>query len=504
MEAFMQIIDELMKSKDIEKDEMLRIIKESLKDAYIRKHKLKNKDEEEEYELPLDVEINKGKLYVFLSKEVKKEVEDEHKQLDIEKAKEMLNTDDIQEGDIIDIFIEPKDLGRNGARIVKENIMNRIRGVEEGRVYEEYKDKENQVFTAIVMRKQRLRGREREKFREEWGNDKKELANIIVDLGKGEAIIKPNHQSPKDNYYRGSRMKVYLYKVNRSGLNTEIFASRTHQNLVIELLKLEVPEVESNQVTVEAISRKPGYKTKVAVSTNNPELDPVGTCVGMRGIRIQNVVRELNGERIDVIEYTDNPKEMIKRALKNIDVVDVIITDEENNEVKVVVPDQQYTMAIGRGGQNVALAARITGWKIYIYSDSEYREELEKLREEKLEQLKNLELVSEEMFEIFKDNGIKSLEDITHTHPDYMAELIGIDLEEAEEIVEMAKKQIEENKEEKEDEKDKESQNEEENEEDKSDKEDEEDKENKENKENDSAEENEEDSQEKEKEKEKE
>ena len=494
MEAFMQIIDELMKSKDIEKEEMLRIIKDSLKDAYIRKHKLKNKDDEEEYELPLDVEINKGKLYVFLSKEVKKEVDDEHKQIDIEKAKEMLNTDDIQEGDIIDIFIEPKDLGRNGARIVKENIMNRIRGVEEGRVYEEYKDKENQVFTAIVMRKQRLRGREREKFREEWGNDKKELANIIVDLGKGEAIIKPNHQSPKDNYYRGSRMKVYLYKVNRSGLNTEIFASRTHQNLVIELLKLEVPEVESNQVVVDAISRKPGYKTKVAVSTNNPELDPVGTCVGMRGIRIQNVVRELNGERIDVIEYTDNPKEMIKRALKNIDVVDVIITDEENNEVKVVVPDQQYTMAIGRGGQNVALAARITGWKIYIYSDSEYREELKKLREEKLEELKNLELISEEMFEIFKDNGIKSLEDITHTHPDYMAELLGVDLEEAEEIVELAKEKIKEEKEdEEEEEKDEDTEKKQDEKDDSEDDSDEDEKENKQN-----------DNKEKEKEKEKE
>ncbi|TYB31979.1 MAG: transcription termination factor NusA [Candidatus Mcinerneyibacterium aminivorans] len=449
MEAFMQIIDELMKSKDIEKDEMMRIIRESLKDAYIRKHKLKpENDEEEEYELPLDVEINKGKLYVFLSKEVRKNVDDEHKQINIDKAKEMLNTDDIEEGDIIDIFIEPKDLGRNGARIVKENIMNRIRGVEEGRVYDEYKDKENQIFTAIVMRKQRLRGREREKFREEWGNDKKELANIIVDLGKGEAIIKPNHQSPKDNYYRGSRMKVYLYKVKRSGLSTDIFASRTHQNLVTELLKLEVPEVESNQVKVDAISRKPGYKTKVAVSTNNPELDPVGTCVGMRGIRIQNVVRELNGERIDVIEYTDNPKEMIKRALKNIDVVDVIITDEEKNEAKVVVPDQQYTMAIGRGGQNVALAARITGWKIYIYSDSEYREELEKLREEKLEQLKNLEIVNEEIFEMFKENGIKSLEDITHTHPDFMAELIDVELKQAEEIIETAKEKIQKQKEE--------------------------------------------------------
>lgn len=472
MEAFMQVIQDLMRSKDISKEEMMKIITESLKDAYIRKYKLKEKvEEDEEYNLPLEVEIDDGKLYVFISKEVKEEVDDKHKEISIAKAKEILETTDIEEGDIIDIFIEPKDLGRNGARIVKENIMNRIKGVEEGRVYDEYKEKEDEIFTAIVVRKQRLRGRERQKFKEEVGGENKELANIIMDLGKGEAKIKPNHQSPKDNYYRGSRMKVFIYKVKRSGMSTDIFASRTHKNLVSELIKLEVPEVESNKVLIRSIARSPGYKTKVAVWTDNPDIDPVGTCVGMRGIRIQNVVRELNGERIDVIEYIDDPKKMIKRSLKNIDVIDVIFEDEEAKEAKVVVPDSQYTMAIGRGGQNVALAARLTGWKLYIVSDSERRETIEKEKEKKLEQLQELESVSEEYFEIFKDKNIISLEDIVSTHPNFMIDLLDTNMDTVEKIIEEAKNKLEEieetekNKEEEESQEDKEKEKEKEEEE---------------------------------------
>ncbi len=448
MDSLIKIVDELTRIKDIDREEMIGIIRDSIKEAYMRKHKLKNRDEEEPYELPLDVEIEGGKLYIFISKAVVKEVEDPHLEIALDDAVKLTGAADLEEDDIIDVFIDAKTLGRNGAQIVKENILNKIKGVEQNRVYDEYADKVGEVYTAIVLRKQRLRGKERDNYLKENaepGSEPRELANIIVDLGKGEGIIPPRHQSLKDSYYRGTRTKVYIYNVKKEGLDTKILVSRTHESLLRGLFEIEIPEVANKQVEIKAVAREAGVRAKVAVWSNSSDLDPVGTCVGVRGIRIQNIVRELNGERIDVIEWSDDPKQMIRNALKTVDISKVLIeeSEEERRNVKVVVPDEQYTMAIGRSGQNVRLAAKLTGWKIFIYSESEYHKELEEKRELYMNTLKNFDGMDEDILNNMYDNGIFNLEEIANMIPESLAMMVdGINMELAVSFIEQSKQAL--------------------------------------------------------------
>ncbi len=449
MDSLIKIVDELTRIKDIDREEMIEIIGESIKEAYMRKYKLKSKDDEEPYELPLDVEIEGGKLYIFISKTVVNEVEDPHIEISLEEASKLTGTGDLEVDDIIDVFIDAKTLGRNGAQIVKENILNKIKGVEQNRVFEEYADKVGEVYTAIVLRKQRLRGKERDNYIKEnvesGGEDHNELANIIVDLGKGEGVIPPRHQSGKDSYYRGTRTKVYIYNVKKEGLDTKILVSRTHENLLRGLFEIEIPEVANKQVEIKALAREPGVRAKVAVWSNSSDLDPVGTCVGVRGIRIQNIVRELNGERIDVIEWSEDPRQMIRNALKTVDISKVLIEESEGERrnVKVVVPDEQYTMAIGRSGQNVRLAAKLTGWKIFIYSDTEYHKELEEKRDIYMNTLKNFAGMNEDILNNMYDNGIFNLEEIANMMPESLALMVdGIDMEMARSFIDESKKAV--------------------------------------------------------------
>ena len=455
-DSLLKIVDELTRIKDIDKDEMMEIIRDSIKEAYLRKYKLKKREEDEEpYDLPLDVEVQAGVLRIFISKWVVKEVEDPHIEISMEDAEALTGIKDLQEDDVVDVFIDAKDLGRNGAQVVKENILNRIKGFEQRRIYEEYIDKVGEVYTGIVTRKQRLRGKERDNYLREHsdhlGEGGYELANIIVDLGKGEGIIPPRHQTPKDSYYRGTRLKVYIYAVKEEGLDTKILVSRTHENLLRGLFELEIPEVAGKQVEIMAIAREPGARAKVAVWARNSDLDPVGTCVGVRGIRIQNIVRELNGERIDVVEWSDEPKQMIRNALKTVDISKVIIEEraDERRNVKVVVPDEQYTMAIGRNGQNVRLAAKLTGWKIYIYSETEYHKELEEKREQYTNILKNFDGMNEEILGAMYDAGIFDLEEIAElTAEGFAEEVEGVDIDMAASFINAARTALEELKQE--------------------------------------------------------
>jgi len=459
-DSLLKIVDELTRIKDIDKEEMMEIIRDSIKEAYLRKYRLKKREEDEEpYDLPLDVEVQAGALRIFISKWVVKEVEDPHIEISMEDAEALTGIKDLQEDDVVDVFIDAKDLGRNGAQVVKENILNRIKGFEQKRIYGEYIDKVGEVYTGIITRKQRLRGKERDNYIKEHSEHIDEggyeLANIIVDLGKGEGIIPPRHQSPKDSYYRGTRLKVYIYAVKEEGLDTKILVSRTHESLLRGLFDLEIPEVAGKQVEIKAIAREPGVRAKVAVWSGSSDLDPVGTCVGVRGIRIQNIVRELNGERIDVVEWSEDPKQMIRNALKTVDISKVIIEEraDERRNVKVVVPDEQYTMAIGRNGQNVRLAAKLTGWKIYIYSETEYHKELEEKREQFSNILKNFEGMDEEILGSMYDAGIFDLEEIAEMTPEGFAdEVDGVDDELAASFITAAREALEELKRHKEEE----------------------------------------------------
>ncbi len=443
MEALLKVIEELGRAKDMTREEMVVIIRESLKFAYKRKFGIVIEAEQPDIEMA--VEIDAGKLLVFVAKTVVEEVVDEHLEISLEEAKELLGDDTILPGDIVDVSFDAKKLGRFGAQIAKEQVFMKIKNLEQDRIFDEYKEKQGELFTAIVLRKQRLRGKEyeeymRDKSRSQRGEEGGEPSTVVVDLGKGEAVIPPRHQSPRDNYYRGMRMKVYIDAVRKDGTETEIVASRSQDNLLRGLFALEVPEVANGTVEIVSVARDPGNRAKVSVRSKNPDIDPVGTCVGVRGMRIQNIVRELNGERIDVIEYCEDPRQYIERALKIAAVTRVSIFDtEDRREAYVVVPDEQYTSAIGKNGQNVKLTSRLTKWRIFIFNETKYHQGLEQKREEDLAKLKSLPGMTGEMLNVMFDAGIHTVEDIAHRTVAEVKKLEGMTQESAELMIEAAK-----------------------------------------------------------------
>ncbi len=243
----------------------------------------------------------------------------------------------------------PRDFGRIAAQTAKQVILQGIKEVEREHIYSEYMDREGELVTATVQRIAK--------------------GNVILEMGKAEAILPPKEQVETDRYYHGQRLKVYLMEIRREDRGPKLIASGAHKNLITRLFEMEVPEIYNGAVEIKSIAREPGIRTKVAVVARQEGIDPVGSCVGMRGIRIQNIVNELNGEKIDVVQWSSNPKEFIANALSPAQVVEVQLRDDEH-AATVIVPDKQLSLAIGKEGQNVRLAAKLTGWRIDIKSAS--------------------------------------------------------------------------------------------------------------------------------------
>ncbi len=442
MEALLKVIEELGRAKDMTREEMVGVIRESLKAAFKRKFNITIGPEDPDIEMT--VEIEAGKLIVYIAKTVVETVENKELEISLEEARELLGDDSLEPGDIVDVSFDAKKLGRFGAQIAKEQVFMKIRNLEQDRIFEEYREKQGELFTAVVLRKQRLRGKEyedytRDRARHQRSDEGVEPSTIVVDIGKGEAVIPPRHQSPRDNYYRGMRMKVYLDAVRKDGTETEIIASRSNDNLLRGLFELEVPEVANGTVEIVSVARDPGNRAKVSVRSKNSDIDPVGTCVGVRGMRIQNIVRELNGERIDVIEYCEDPREYIERALKIAAVTRVSIHDtEDRKEAMVVVPDEQYTSAIGKNGQNVKLTSRLTKWRIFIFNETKYHQGLEQKREVEMGKMKSLPGMTTDMLNVMFDNGIHTIEDIAKKTVAELKKLEGMDAASASLMIEAA------------------------------------------------------------------
>ena len=340
-----EAINALAKEKSISKEVLFSAIEEALKSAY-KKSLKKAPTGMPNVRVVLD--RDDGTVQVFARKVVVDEVFDDTTEISLEAARAIQPS--YEEGDIVETEVTPRNFGRLAAQAAKQVIVQRIREAERGIIYDEYIEKENEILTAIVKH---VEGK-----------------NVFVELGKTEGIIDPGHMMPGEEYALGDRLKVYVLEVQRSSKGPQVLVSRTHPGLVKRLFELEVPEIQSGDVQIKSIAREAGSRTKMAVFSSDPLIDPVGSCVGPRGARVERVVAELKNEKIDIIKWSSDPAEFIANALNPARVLNVIVSDKEKS-CRVIVPDNQLSLAIGKEGQNARLAAKLTGWKIDIKSQTQ-------------------------------------------------------------------------------------------------------------------------------------
>ena len=338
----------LAREKDIDEAVLIDTIEEALKVAYRR-----NSKTNPQVQPSLTVRLSRKEgAQVFTRKVVVDEVEEPELQISLEDARKI--RPDYHLDDIVEIDVTPSDFGRVAAQTAKQMLVQRIREAERGKIYEEYIEKEQEILTAIVQRV--------------------EPKAVYVELGRSEGIMESSEFMPGEEYRENDHIKVYVLKVHggkqESFRNPQVYVSRIHPGLVKRLFEMEVPEIATGVVQIKSIAREAGSRTKIAVYSSEPLIDPVGACVGPRGSRVEKVVNELKNEKIDIIKWSPDPAEFVANALNPAHVVSVFISESEKI-CRVVVPDMQLSLAIGKEGQNARLAAKLTGWKIDIKSESQ-------------------------------------------------------------------------------------------------------------------------------------
>ena len=340
-------LEQLEKERGINKDILVEAIEQALISAYKRNFGSAQNVE-------VTIEKSSGEVRVYALKTIVEEVTDPAGEMSLEQAKRF--GADFEIGDIVEVEVTPRKFGRIAAQTAKQVVMQRIREAERGIIFDEFSSREEDIVNGIVSRFDRK--------------------NIIVDLGKVEAVLPPGEQTPGEKYNVHDRIKIYVINVKKTNKSPQIYVSRTHPGLVKRLLELEVPEIADGTVEIKTIAREAGSRTKIAIYSRNEDVDPVGACVGQKGSRIRAIVEELKGEMIDVIKWSANPEEYIASSLSPAKVLQVDL-DEEAKIARVVVPDFQLSLAIGKEGQNARLAAKLTGWKIDIKSESQLRSQIE-------------------------------------------------------------------------------------------------------------------------------
>lgn len=340
-----EAINYLGEEKGIDKDVLMETLEAALISAYKKNFKSSGN-------VAVIFDEEAGKMKINAQKTVVEEVEDEQEEISLEEAKEMNLNYEI--GDTVEIEVTPKNFGRIAAQAAKQVVTQRVREAERGVIFSEYADREEDVMTGIIQRV--------------------DPNFVFVDLGKIEAKMAKAEQIDTENYQVHDRIKVFVNKVENTSKGPQIYISRSHPGLLKRLFEMEVPEIYDGTVEVKSISREAGDRSKISVHADNPDIDPVGSCVGTRGQRVQAVVDELNGEKIDIVQYSDDPVVYVSNALSPSKVIDVQV-DEEEKATTVIVPDYQLSLAIGKRGQNARLAAKLTGWKIDIKSESTAKEE---------------------------------------------------------------------------------------------------------------------------------
>ncbi|QQJ70556.1 transcription termination/antitermination protein NusA [Staphylococcus pseudintermedius] len=331
----------LEKEKKIPREVLVDAIEAALITAY-------KKNYDSARNVRVELNLDSGTFRVISRKEVVEEVFDHREEIDLSTA--LVKNPSYEIGDIYEEDVTPKDFGRVGAQAAKQAVMQRLRDAEREILYEEFIDKEDDIMTGVI--------------------DRVDHRYVYVNLGRTEAVLSEAERSPNETYLPNERIKVYVNKVEQTTKGPQIFVSRSHPGLLKRLFEQEVPEIFEGTVEVKSVAREAGDRSKISVYSENPDIDAVGACVGAKGARVEAVVAELGGEKIDIVQWSEDPKVFVRNALSPSQVIDVIV-DEENQSTTVIVPDYQLSLAIGKRGQNARLAAKLTGWKIDIKSETD-------------------------------------------------------------------------------------------------------------------------------------
>ena len=355
-------LEELENEKGIKKEYMLEAIEAALLTAYKR-----NFDALDNVKVVMDKQT--GATYVYSIREVVENANDDAQEISLEEARKINKT--LQLGDQVEVEIVPKDFGRIAAQTAKQVIIQKIREAERNVMFDEYTNKKGEIVSGIIQ--------------------KADKGAVVVDLGRLEGIMPVKEQIPTEKYRVNDKIKAYVADVQRGEKGSlQVIISRTNVDFVRKLLEFEIPEIYEGLIEIKSVSRDPGSRSKVAVYSQDKNIDPVGSCVGPKGIRIQNIINELNGEKIDVIEWNQDPSTFIAAALLPAKIMAVDIK-EEDKFAQVIVPDEELSLAIGKAGQNARLAAKLTNWKIDIKSESQFREMLMKKENENSEEIEEAE-----------------------------------------------------------------------------------------------------------------
>ncbi|MRR17308.1 MAG: transcription termination/antitermination protein NusA [Deltaproteobacteria bacterium] len=405
LQELKRLIEQMGKDRGIDK----QIITEALEAAMLtaaRKKLGANVDIEAHYN------DDAGEIEVFQFKTVVDKVLDPETQISKEEARKTLD-EGAEPGDSLGMKIETSSFGRIAVQMAKQIIIQRVKDAERDNIYDEYKDRKGELINGFV---QRFEG-----------------GNIIVNLGRAEGVVPPAEQIHRETYKRGERIRTYLFEVKKNTKGAQIILSRTHPAFLKALFEVEVPEISEGLIDIVSVAREPGKRGKIAVKAKDKDIDPVGACVGMRGTRVQSVVQELRGEKIDIIPYTEDAAKYVSSALSPAKVNRVFV-DEENRAMTVIVPDDQLSLAIGKNGQNVRLAVKLTGWKIDVKSETMAAEK----DDDGQKALTKITGIGPAMAEKLFAEGIKSIAMLAAMEPQVLSEIPGVGEKSSQEWIEEA------------------------------------------------------------------
>ena len=405
-----RVIDQVSRDRGIDREVLIKTMEEALRSAARKKYGVKV-DIEVQYSEEL------GELEAFQFKEVVGVVQEPDLEISIEEGRKL--DPGCEEGDSLGVKMDAKTFGRIAAQSAKQVIIQRMKDAERDVVYEAFADRKGEVINGIVQRIHR--------------------GDMIVNLGRTEAVLPSQEQVPRESYRRGERIRAYVLDVLRETRGPQIILSRTHPQFLVNLFKAEVPEVNEGIVEIMAAAREPGSRAKIAVSSNASDIDPVGACVGMKGSRVQSVVQELKGEKIDIIPWHADPAKFVCNALSPAEISRVVM-DETTQSMEVIVPDEHLSVAIGKRGQNVRLASKLTGWGIDIKSESQYSHAMRAGYESLLE----LPGVGASMADALYEYGLFSAEELADATVDELMQVQGMGETEAQTLLEAAQKAVEE------------------------------------------------------------
>lgn len=402
-----RIIDQISRDKGIDRNLLVETLEEAVLSAAKKRYGMRRE---------IEVQFNDdfGEIELFQFRSVVEKVEDEQTEVSLEEAKKL--DPDVELGDELGSKMENvADLGRIAAQSAKQVIIQKMKDAERDVVYDMYKDREGEIVHGIVQRFER--------------------GNMIVNLGRTDAILPKKEQMPRRSYRQGDRIRAYLKEVRKDAKEQQLVLSRVCKEFLIKLFTTEVPEISEGIVSIVNACREPGSRAKIAVSSCESDVDPVGACVGMKGARVQNVVQELQGEKIDIVPWSPDPAKYVSNALAPAQ-VSLVVVDEDKNTLLVVVPDDQLSLAIGRQGQNVRLASMLLGWRIDVKSEQRYS----RMLEEGFQSLLAIEGMTEKLAEALYDDGITSAGDLVEAPvADVVTVVGGEDESQAQAFVEAAK-----------------------------------------------------------------